>query len=135
MSTPLWALVFVFTVDPLGALICDVIQGFSHNYLKAIGLGSYLLATPFAAITPILFVVFYRFGPDIVRSNKILHCILAVTMVVLTLFAQTYSYLYLHTDTQAALGFIFGPIYLSIVFVVIAVVLSFGFWIRRKRRI
>jgi hypothetical protein len=121
--------VFILIVHPLGALLVDCVQGFSHNYFVSMGLGGYLFATGFAALTPIAFASFIdkarkQFELGIHQRFVVLT---AIPMVALTLFVQIVSYLELHKDAQAAVAFFIIPIYAAIAFSLYGTILFFFF--------
>jgi uncharacterized BrkB/YihY/UPF0761 family membrane protein len=126
-------ILFGLTSNAFAAVVCDLVEGFKNHYTADVSLAGTLLCAVPALLMPVLYLLFYYLGPREVRGNKYASFALVAVMVVLSLGTQIWSYLQLATDAQAALAFLFLPIYASFIYVVFGFILVGGTLLTRRR--
>jgi hypothetical protein len=121
---PLLSAIYIFGHMPLAAAITDLLSGFRTHYVTTLEFSGYFLFTGFAALPVLGFLVIRALilsGRGDARSKKWLVRVPAVVSFGGGLSASVFAFRILPTDAQAAIVFLFLPMY-----VLFAEVLSVG---------
>lgn len=117
-------IVFSLLQVPAAALFVDVLQGYKHHYLSQMHVGQYAFASFFCGI-PVYVTWRFLLAPCY-RLNRpfwarLTSTILSLIVLGLSLTCAIVAFQELPTDAQAALLFVFLPLYCS------AIPFVFGF--------
>lgn len=107
-------IIFALIQVPVAALFVDVLQEYKHNYLSQMHFGQYAFASFFCGIPVYVtwrFLLAPCYSSSIPFWALLTRIIISIIVLGLSVTCAIVAFQELHTDAQAALLFVFFPIY------------------------